>query len=292
MKLYVMCGLPGSGKSTYAKSIDAEVISSDEIRINKYDSVMDQSHNGEVFAEVYKKANELLKTTDVLIDATNTSKKMRAKLLNAIKTPCEKICVVIPTEVNECIRRRSAPDKDGKTVSKDVIMRYYRNFDIPCLEEGFDKIDIIGDCKFGLDDLMKITETMRDFDQNSPYHRYDLMSHCFLATSYLVQEPRYKQDSSLYWAMFLHDIGKLFTGITDEKGISHYPNHANVGAYELLSHGMTDLDLLFYVNNHTKAKDWTTEKLIKKYSEIYGEKKVRNLVMMSRCDEKAYGLND
>ena len=53
-KLYVMCGLSGSGKSTIAKQIvndnpDTVVISTDMIREQLTGEVGDQSQNDEVF---------------------------------------------------------------------------------------------------------------------------------------------------------------------------------------------------------------------------------------------------
>ena len=60
-KLYMMIGLPASGKSTIAKEIakseDAVIVSSDEIR-QEFGDVNDQSQNAKVFEEVEKRLKQ------------------------------------------------------------------------------------------------------------------------------------------------------------------------------------------------------------------------------------------
>ena len=51
--LYMMVGVPGSGKSFIAKGLNCPIVSSDAIRKELYGSEDDQSHNGEVFNEVH-----------------------------------------------------------------------------------------------------------------------------------------------------------------------------------------------------------------------------------------------
>ena len=61
IKLYMMIGLPASGKSTIAKEIakseDAIIVSSDEIR-REFGDVNDQSQNEKVFEEVEKRLKQ------------------------------------------------------------------------------------------------------------------------------------------------------------------------------------------------------------------------------------------
>lgn len=60
-KLYMMIGLPGSGKSTIAKEIskseDAVIVSSDEIR-KELGDINDQSQNNKVFEEAEKRLKQ------------------------------------------------------------------------------------------------------------------------------------------------------------------------------------------------------------------------------------------
>ena len=79
--LYIMIGLPGSGKDTIAKQIQAVdrlknvVLSSDNIRMELF-GWEDQSKNGRVFEEMNKRCKEYLyKGFNVIYNATNLSKK-------------------------------------------------------------------------------------------------------------------------------------------------------------------------------------------------------------------------
>lgn len=60
-KLYMMIGLPASGKSTIAKELskseDAVIVSSDEIR-RELGDINDQSQNTKVFEEVEKRLKQ------------------------------------------------------------------------------------------------------------------------------------------------------------------------------------------------------------------------------------------
>lgn len=60
-KMYMMIGLPASGKSTIAKEIakseDAIIVSSDEIR-KEFGDINDQSKNTKVFEEVEKRIKQ------------------------------------------------------------------------------------------------------------------------------------------------------------------------------------------------------------------------------------------
>ncbi|WP_244835393.1 CCA tRNA nucleotidyltransferase [Clostridium sp. BJN0001] len=65
--------------------------------------------------------------------------------------------------------------------------------------------------------------------QNNPYHVYDLYDHTIIAC--------YNIENELYLrlTMLLHDIGKVETKTTDEKGISHFYNHPKVSSFLALN---------------------------------------------------------
>ena len=61
---------------------------------------------------------------------------------------------------------------------------------------------------------------MKDFDQRSPYHSYDLLTHTALVVENI------EASLVLRYAALLHDIGKLTTFSLDENGIGHFYSHA------------------------------------------------------------------
>lgn len=63
---------------------------------------------------------------------------------------------------------------------------------------------------------------MKNFDQKTPYHIYDVLEH----TAYVMQNtPSYPL---VRWAAFFHDIGKPKQFFTDENGVGHFYGHAKV----------------------------------------------------------------
>ena len=94
-KLYMMVGLPASGKSTIAKEIakskKAIIVSSDELRKELLGDINEQSQNAKIFEEVEKRIKEGLKQGNVVYDACNINyKKRRAFLQKLNKMVVEK----------------------------------------------------------------------------------------------------------------------------------------------------------------------------------------------------------
>ena len=58
------------------------------------------------------------------------------------------------------------------------------------------------------------------FDQRSPHHAYDLLTH----VAHVVH--RVPKDTAVRWAALLHDIGKVPTFTQDETGRGHFYGHA------------------------------------------------------------------
>ena len=140
-KVYVMCGLPGSGKTTIAHQIaadlDAVVISSDSIREELYGDESVQGQPSVVFDALYSRAHAVIDDNlSVILDATNIKKRDRARVFQEF--PDNEIAAfVINTPVEVCKQRNGERER---VVPEYVIDRMAKSFEVPTREEGFVKI--------------------------------------------------------------------------------------------------------------------------------------------------------
>ena len=82
VKFVMLCGIPGSGKSTYAEQFNRlshnsyMILSSDKIREELLGSAEDQSNNALIFKTMHERALMALdKGINVIYDATNMTPK-------------------------------------------------------------------------------------------------------------------------------------------------------------------------------------------------------------------------
>lgn len=136
-KLYTMCGLPASGKSTMAESIEnAEVFSSDAIRKELFGDESIQGDNKMIFQILHNRIKKALaEGKNAVYDATNISVKLRKNITDSFDA--EHICIYVDTPKEECIRRNA--NRERKVPIK-VIERMARNFEPPTKEENFSEI--------------------------------------------------------------------------------------------------------------------------------------------------------
>ena len=290
-KLFILIGLQGSGKSTWAeeyKKYDVKVVSSDKIR-EEHNWQID---NASVFNEFYKRIDEhLANGYDVIADATNITIKSRRPFFERIKTKCHKIGIVFNTPIEICKKRveKRNQEKVQQVVPLEVLDKYMASFQVPFKEEGFDDLWLYNtEMNFNQDEYIKIINEMNNFDQKNSHHDFTLGQHSQIVENLI-------QRSTLNFPVscgILHDIGKLFTQTFGADGEAHYYNHANVGAYFVASHPELVLTLdmfkvLFIINYHMMPFDWKTEKAIKKWTAIFGEENVELLKTFNSYDEFA-----
>lgn len=65
---------------------------------------------------------------------------------------------------------------------------------------------------------------MENFEQNSPYHIYDVLEHTLVALK------NSENSLDLRLAILFHDIAKPLTYVRDKNGNGHFPNHCKKGA--------------------------------------------------------------
>ena len=130
-------------------------------------------------------------------------------------------------------------------------------------------------------------ENANGFSQNSPYHIYDIWEHIAVATGAI------KGEKICRLAMFFHDIGKLYTYSTDEKGIGHFYNHANVSenkAKDILKRLKYDNETTENVLKLIKYHDLVIENnevQIKKLLSKLGEEQFFRLLEIKKADTLA-----
>ena len=151
-KLMIMVGLPGSGKSTFARHYVEQSplmstiwVSRDDIRYS-FLSDGDEyfSKEKEVFDFFVKAINEgLEKGKKVIADATHLNSRSRKKLLSRITVPNIQIeAWVMDTPLEECLKNNAK--RSGRACVPDkVIFDMFQNFEYPTFEEGFTTIATI-----------------------------------------------------------------------------------------------------------------------------------------------------
>ena len=144
-KLYVLVGLPASGKSTFAKTNfggnDNVILSSDQIRKEIYGDESVQKNPAKVFKVLYERANKNLnENKNVVIDATNVTIKTRGEVMKNVTQPCYKIALVFNASKNDCTKLDKLRERK---VGSAVIEKYAKIYQPPTLDEGFDEIEAI-----------------------------------------------------------------------------------------------------------------------------------------------------
>ena len=297
--MIMLCGLPGSGKSTFANEIKKansqfpiSIHSSDALRQELYGDASQQGDNGKLFEELHRRIREDLKAgRNIIYDATNIKSKERVSFLNGLdKIQCHKVCIVLATEYDACVRNNH---QRMRQVPDEVIRRMYLNFTPPHYGEGFDQIlyrfrylSSDGQNTHTRPDYYTIGrffEIANDFDQENSHHTLTLGGHCTKCGEYIQQHA--PDNYNLLVAALLHDVGKLYTktrrnirGKYDRE--CHYYQHHCCGAYEsmfYLDDGIfTEKDICYistmiYYHMHPYCSWKQSEKAKKKDENLLGE---------------------
>lgn len=143
-------------------------------------------------------------------------------------------------------------------------------------------INILKECGL-LDYIIPFIGEIYDFNQNNPYHIYNLYDHTLASTEAI--EP----VLHLRLTMLLHDFGKVKAKTTDEKGICHYYNHNKESALigeKVLKNLKYDNDTVNKVLTLISYHDCTlVSKLsVKRMLNKIGEDFTRDLIKVQRAD--------
>ena len=131
--VYIMCGIPGAGKSTYCQTNLSGVnhISRDDIRaqlgyiLPGKKAILTHKQENKVTKEEYKQIKESINNNvDIVIDDINITKKGRKQLIKYVSTfdNTNIIAVNIITPLNICIARRAG--QISENVMTEIYSRY------------------------------------------------------------------------------------------------------------------------------------------------------------------------
>ena len=255
--LIILTGIPGSGKTTYAKNYipyyPKHVVhcSSDSIRRELYGNASIQGDPAEVFSLMQSRTIEALNDGyDVLYDATNITRKDRASIINVCPKFAKIECHIIWAPIETCIERDA---KRERTVGKAVIDKMLKRFQAPYYDEGIDEIKIVLPDDFNKDSYLSSCIASMEIPHNNPHHTLNIDEHCWEAELYATKLCSYKTE--IRRAASIHDMGKPYVkAFVDSKGNSceqaHYYQHQCVGAWMSYGFYSTTPKIAWLVSTH------------------------------------------
>lgn len=161
--LYILCGIPGCGKSTWVKNRMAEntsstdpkwaYVSRDEVRFSMITEEDDYfSKEKQVFEEFVNRICGNLSdawTQNIIADATHLNEISRDKLINAIRRkrpnlPLHITMVYFDIPLEVCKFRNDK--REGRAhVPDEVMNKMYAQLEFPKLRKGLEAIEIVRD---------------------------------------------------------------------------------------------------------------------------------------------------
>ncbi len=260
-KLIMLCGLPSSGKSTYATKLNIKIensiiLSSDALRKELYGDENNQEHNVELFDTLNKRTVEALNNgITVIYDATNITRKSRAGILSICPKFVVTECHIVWNTIEACIM---FDEQRERTVGKDVINRMVKRFQAPYYDEGFSRIEVIFPPTF-TDEVSMVYSTRAicdmDIPHDNPHHIHNILKHCSRTAKYLNNYKNNMNNPDLNFAAVVHDVGKPYVkSYLNAKGeqskYAHYYQHQCVGAWMSYGFKRTNPYVAWLISTH------------------------------------------
>ena len=147
--LYMLIGVPASGKSTWVKQHQKSntLVASSDDYIEKQAERMGSTYS-DVFDDFIKDANAHAFNTakkafsdgiDLIWDQTNLTKNGRRQKLKMVPKEYDKIAVFFPTPHIDVLKKRLA-GRPGKNIPDYVMNSMIRTIETPSTDEGFNEI--------------------------------------------------------------------------------------------------------------------------------------------------------
>ena len=153
-QIFVLVGLPASGKSTWTANklknspYSFSIISSDD-KIESYAKAQGKTYS-EVFQdyaataqqEIWQDFKKAIKAEkNIIWDQTNMTIKKRKSILSQLPNGYVKTAVVFKINDDELVRRlNSRAEKEGKHIPEHVIKSMTKSYQEPTENEGFDNV--------------------------------------------------------------------------------------------------------------------------------------------------------
>ena len=289
--VFMLIGLPGSGKSTYAKKLKnkiennnhkAVIISADEIRKEVFGDEAIQKNEQYDSSHVFVIADNRIKLAmlegkNIIFDATNINRKKRkAFLTNINKSHFLALkntnyvysyqAVLIATPYEKCLKNNL---NRRRVVPEEVIKRMMCNFEVPMKFEGWDRIEVVRPFGFCNDWAPKGYNCYLSYlyDRNDiphdcePWHTGTITEHIYEVVSEVYKDkilPKGEKEFYMTIAMW-HDVGKFYVkAYNEKKKRCTYYNHNNVSAYLYCTHE-ADLDIAFVIEKHMEAHKYDSD---------------------------------
>lgn len=252
--LILLIGPPGAGKTTYAKKYISQhantvLLSSDKIRKEMWGNEAIQGDNNEIFGRMQTRTvNSLNFGYDVIYDATNMTRKDRARIIATRPKFARIEAHIIWAPIETCIERDYTRER---TVGKEVIDRMLKRFQMPYYDEGIDEINIIRPENFDWDSYYDCIIDAMKIPHDNPHHQLDIYNHCMEAFNYAVEK---QFDWEICEAAYYHDCGKPYVkAFVNTRGESsdtaHYYQHQCTGAW--MACGLTfDIHTIWLISTH------------------------------------------
>lgn len=260
----MLVGLPGSGKTTYAKELlsnnpSYSYFSSDSIRKERYGDESIQGDTSLIFSIMQNRTLDALKKGwSVIYDATGIKRKDRLEILSrviSLKMNIKLKCHIVWARFETCIERNN---NRKRVVPEEVIWRMAKQFQTPWYDEGWGDIKVVM-----RDNNYYISDFPLDMKHDNSHHKNDTIDDHMMRVRDIFHNQIHNKDKdedydflsetgyesmmdcsfeNTYILMFLarlHDIGKFYTkDFHNSKGEvtedAHYYQHQNVGAYMML----------------------------------------------------------
>ena len=143
MRIVVLVGLPGSGKSTYLERIGTAGLSSDAVRKLLADDETDQTIHARVFQTVRYLLEQRLEIGRPVtyIDATNLTPEERAPYIEIGRAHgCEVEAVFFDVPLSVCLERNA---QRHRVVPAEAMTKMAAKLVPPAVEEGFTRVTVV-----------------------------------------------------------------------------------------------------------------------------------------------------